>query len=93
MKGAGKEEENVAKWIDRISQIARLYQFKDDVLLLASISQLKERALEWYNRQPLEAVSSWEEIQINTNKFGTLQKHKTSTSTKFNLSRSGEDFA
>lgn len=59
---SGKEE-NVTKWFERIEHIARRYQFTSDILLLAAVSQLKERALNWYNRQPFESVSTWDEFQ------------------------------
>lgn len=61
---SGKDEENVVRWIERIASISRMYQFNDHVLLLASISQLKGRALDWYNRQPIETVSTWEEFKF-----------------------------
>lgn len=54
----GKEEENVAKWLERISSVARLYHFNDKVLVMTAVSQLKNRVLEWYNRQTLEEVVS-----------------------------------
>jgi len=57
---SGKEGENVVRWLQRIVNIARTYQFSDDTLLLAAVSQLKDRASNWYNRQPLESVSTWE---------------------------------
>lgn len=70
---AGKEEENVVKWLDRISHIARMYQFNEDVTLLASIGQLKERALAWYNRQPLESVSNWDKFKFNLRRYYRTQ--------------------
>lgn len=42
---AGKEEENVTKWIERISSIARLHNISDGVLILAAVNQLRDRAL------------------------------------------------
>lgn len=42
---AGKEDENVITWLDRISSIGRLYQVADEVLVLAAVNQLSGRAL------------------------------------------------
>lgn len=66
---AGGDEENVVRWLERISGIARMYQFNDNVLLLAAIGQLKARALDWYNRQPLESVSTWEEFKFQIRRY------------------------
>lgn len=66
---AGKEEENVLRWLERVTSIARTYKFTDDVLLLATVSQLKERAQKWYNRQPLDSVSTWEEFKFQLRRY------------------------
>lgn len=52
-----KEEENVVKWLERITNVARVYRFDDDIVLLA-VCQLKDRVSNWYNRQPLDSVST-----------------------------------
>lgn len=61
---AGKEEENVVTWLERIGSIGRLYQISDDVLVLAAVNQLSGRALDWYNRQGVESVSTWEDLKF-----------------------------
>lgn len=66
---SGKDEENVVKWLDRIAGIALNYRFSNDVLLLATVSRLKDRALGWYNRQPLESVSTWEEFKFQLRRY------------------------
>lgn len=47
----GKEEENVVKWLERISSVTRFYHFNDEVLVMVAVrlknrAQLKNRALE-----------------------------------------------
>lgn len=64
---AGKEDENVATWLDRIRSVGRQYQIAEEVL--AAINQLQGRALEWYNRQPVESVATWEEFKFHVRSY------------------------
>lgn len=43
---SGKDEENVVKWLERIMCAANMYRLNDEVIVLAAISQLKNRAQE-----------------------------------------------
>lgn len=65
----GKDEENVISWIERVSAIARLYQISDETLILAAVSQLQGRALNWYNRQPVESMLVWEEFKFQIHRY------------------------
>lgn len=76
---SGKEAENVSKWLDRISSVARLYHLRDDVIFLAAVSQLKDRALDWYNRQDLNAVSIWEDFKECIEKHFEVKESYTAT--------------
>lgn len=66
---AGKEEENVTKWIERISSMARLHNISDGVLILAAVNQLRDRVLEWYNRQPVDSVAIWENFKYKLRRY------------------------
>lgn len=81
---AGKDDENVVRWLDRISSVARMYQFADHVVLLASVSQLKGRASDWYNRQPIESVSSWEEFKFRIRRYFERKESYTATLARIN---------
>lgn len=81
---SGKDEVNVTRWLERVASIACMYQFDDNVLLLASVSQLKERALDWYNRQPLDSVSSWEEFKFQVRRY--FERKETYTATLARIS-------
>lgn len=76
---AGKEEENVVKWLERITSVAGLYSLSNEVIVLAAITQLKDRALEWYNRQALESVSSWENFKFNLRRHFEVKESYTAT--------------
>jgi len=76
---SGKEEENVSKWLDRIASIAGLYHLRDDILFLAAVSQLKDRALDWYNRQNLESVSTWEDFKYYIERHFQVKESYTAT--------------
>lgn len=76
---AGKEEENVVRWLERIAGVARMYNLGDDIIVLAAVSQLMGRALEWYNRQPLETVASWEEFKFQIRRYFEVKESYTAT--------------
>lgn len=58
--------------------VARLYHLSDEVIIFAAISQLKDRALEWYNRQFLEEVSTWKEFRYRVRRhFERRESHST----------------
>lgn len=61
---AGKENENIVSWLERITSIGRLYQIMDDVLVLVAV-QLSGRTLD-YNRQNsvVESVTTWEDLKF-----------------------------
>lgn len=82
---SGKEEENVVRWLERISSVARMYMLTDDVLVLAAVSQLKDRALQWHNRQSLETVSTWDEFKFQIRRHFEIKESYTTT-----LSRIGQ---
>jgi len=75
---AGRDDENVIQWIERIGSIGRLYRVSDEVLLLSAVSQLNHRALEWYNRQPVESVATWEELKFQLRRY--FERRETYTS-------------
>lgn len=66
---SGKEDENIITWLDRIVNVAQMYGISEEVLVLAAINQLKGRALEWYNRQPLGLVATWGEFRYQIRKY------------------------
>lgn len=66
---AGKENENVIRWIERCCSIARMYRIPDEILMLAAINQLSGRALDWYNRQRMESVASWEDFKFRIREY------------------------
>lgn len=76
---SGKDEENIQKWIERIASVARLYNLGDDVLIVAAITQLKDRALDWYNRQELESVSTWEDFKYHIRRHFEIKESYTAT--------------
>ncbi|CAL1672713.1 unnamed protein product, partial [Lasius platythorax] len=82
---SGKEEENVVRWLERISSVARMYRLTDDVLVLAAVSQLKDRALQWHNRQSLETVGTWNEFKFQIRRHFEIKESYTTT-----LSRIGQ---
>lgn len=61
---AGRDEENVVQWLERISSVARMYSVPDESIVLAAVGQLKDRALCWYNRQSVESLFGWEEFKF-----------------------------
>lgn len=61
---SGKEEENVVKWLERVAGIARMYRLSDDIIVIAAVTQLKDRALDWYHRQTLDSLANWEEFKF-----------------------------
>lgn len=81
---SGKDEESVVKWLERITNIAQTYRFSNDVLLLATVSQLKDRALNWYNRQPLDTVSTWEEFKFQLRRY--FERKETYSATMARIS-------
>jgi len=66
---SGKDEENILNWLDRVTYVARVYNITDEVLLLAAIGQLRGRAADWYNRQPLRTISSWDEFKFQVRNY------------------------
>lgn len=60
---AGKDDESVRRWIERVDSIARLYSIFDESLVVAAAGQLRDRALSWYHRQPIESVSTWADFK------------------------------
>ncbi|XP_071653044.1 uncharacterized protein, partial [Temnothorax longispinosus] len=79
---AGKDDENVIRWLERISCVARMYKFKDEVLVLAAVSQLKNRAQDWYNRQPMEDVATWEDFKFRLRSHFEVKESYTATLAK-----------
>ncbi|XP_071571820.1 uncharacterized protein [Temnothorax nylanderi] len=79
---AGKDDENVIRWLERISCVARTYKFKDEVLVLAAVSQLKNRAQDWYNRQPMEDVTTWEDFKFRLRSHFEVKESYTATLAK-----------
>ncbi|RLU21486.1 hypothetical protein DMN91_005859 [Ooceraea biroi] len=76
---AGKEEENVVIWLERISGVARMHRINDEVIVLAAVTQLKDRTLEWYNRQPLESIASWDEFRFQIRRHFEIKESYTTT--------------
>lgn len=66
---AGKDDENVVKWVERCTSVARQYQIANEVLVLAAVNQLTGRALEWYTRQSVDAVATWEDFQAHLRSY------------------------
>lgn len=66
---SGREEENIVKWLERVANVARLYNVPDESLVLAAVNQLKDRALAWYNRQSVESVATWEEFKFQIRRY------------------------
>lgn len=81
---SGKDNENLVNWIDRISTIARMYQIPNESLLLAVVSQLQDRALSWYNRQPIETVMNWKEFKFQIRRYFERKESLTTTLAKIN---------
>lgn len=82
---AGKEEEDVAKWIDKITSVARMYKISDEVLALAAVSQLKDRALNWYNQQSVESVATWENFKYRIRRHFEITESYTATINRVGL--------
>lgn len=61
---SGKDDENIRRWIDRVAAVARIYNIPNESLVLAASLQLKDRALKWYHRQPIESVSTWDDFAV-----------------------------
>lgn len=61
---AGRDEDNVVRWLERIGSVARVYGIPDGSLVLAAVGQLTDRALRWYNRQSIESLSTWDEFKF-----------------------------
>lgn len=76
---SGREEENVVRWVERVSAVARMYSVTDEALLLAAVSQLKDRALGWYNRQPLETLATWENFKFQLRLYFERKESYTAT--------------
>lgn len=73
------------RWLERISSVARMYRLTDDVLVLAAVSQLKDRALQWHNRQSLETVGTWNKFKFQIRRHFEIKESYTTT-----LSRIGQ---
>lgn len=75
----GKDDENVATWLDRIRNIGRMYKIAEEVLTVAAVNQLQDRALSWYNRQPVESVATWEDLKFHMRSY--FQRKETVATT------------
>nr|XP_012147359.1 PREDICTED: uncharacterized protein LOC105663389 [Megachile rotundata] len=76
---SGQEEDKVITWLERIGNIGRIYQLSDEVLVLAAVNQLQGRALSWYNRQPIETISSWEDFKFHVRAYFERKESVTVT--------------
>lgn len=56
----GTEKENVQLWVQRVNQIAKVHQVRDNVVLLAASSKLAGEARRWYDYQIGSVLESWE---------------------------------
>lgn len=61
---------------------ARMYRLTDEVIVLAAISQLRNRAQEWYNRQPMDSVATWENFKFHIRRHFEVKESYTATLTK-----------
>lgn len=59
--------------------MACLYNLSDEVLVLAAVSQLKNQTLDWYNRQKLEDVSTWEDFKYRIRRHFEMRETYTAT--------------
>ncbi|XP_011701332.1 PREDICTED: uncharacterized protein K02A2.6-like [Wasmannia auropunctata] len=75
----GTEKESVVKWLEQITGVSQLYQLGDEVIVLAAISQLQGRALEWYNRQQLESVATWDNFKFEIRRHFEVKESYTAT--------------
>jgi len=81
---AGKEDQNVVTWLERCVSIARIYQVPEETLILAAINQLSKRALDWYNRQPVETVATWEDFKFQIRSYFERKESVTMTLSRIN---------
>lgn len=56
-----------------------MYGFSGDILVLAAVSQLKDRALQWHNRQALESVGTWDEFKFQIQRHFEIKESYTAT--------------
>ncbi|XP_011690850.1 PREDICTED: uncharacterized protein LOC105451855 [Wasmannia auropunctata] len=81
---AGKEDENIIPWLERIASIARMYRISDEVLVVAAVNQLSGRALGWYNRQRVESVASWQDFKRQIRLYFERKETVTMTLSRIN---------
>lgn len=62
--------------------MAQVYNIPDEVLVLAAVNQLKGHAIEWYNRQPLGSVATWNEFQFQIRRYFERKISYTVTSAR-----------
>lgn len=65
----GVEEDDVEHWLNRVSTVANLYELKEKEIMLAVITKLRNRALKWYNRQPIETMRHWENFKTQVQSY------------------------
>lgn len=80
----GKDEESVERWIQRISSVGRIHHVPEEALVLAAVNQLGGRALDWYNRQPVETVVDWEEFKYKIRIYFERRESYTMTIARIN---------
>ncbi|XP_011699701.1 PREDICTED: uncharacterized protein K02A2.6-like, partial [Wasmannia auropunctata] len=81
---AGKEDENIIPWLERIASIARMYRISDEALVVAAVNQLSGRVLGWYNRQRVESVASWQDFKRQIRLYFERKETVTMTLSRIN---------
>jgi len=71
-------------WLERCTNVARMYQVPDETLFLAAINQLSNRTIDWYNRQPVESVATWEDLKFQMRSYFERKKSVTMTLSQIN---------
>lgn len=61
-----------------------LHAVADDVLVIAAVNQLTGTALDWYNRQPIESVASWNDFSFQLRKYFERRETYTMTLARIN---------
>jgi len=79
---SGRDKENILKWLERIMCAARMYRLTDEVIVLTAISQLRNRAQKWYNRQPMDSVATWEDFKFHIRRHFEVKESYTATLAK-----------
>lgn len=59
-----------------------MYRLSDEVVLFAAISQLKNRAHDWYKRQPIDSVALWEDFKYHIRHYFEVKESFTATLAK-----------